>query len=201
MCLSRVMLLTTIALLFCGISNAQQRTAEQSTAKDVQTLFNTYTRGNSAERRAAKAEIVRQSSSSAEFRQQAIDQLSALLDDPKAANSGRSASADLLGQLHATEAIPVLVKHITLTTGVSGLSLHTMPAAAALADIGKPAIASALPLLEDPNPRIRIASARVLASIGDASALPALEKALKVEHDQHAKFFVAQAIKVLSERN
>jgi HEAT repeat protein len=188
--------------VYCCCASGQQAVPGSSMSQEkARVLVQTYSTGETGEKEAAKAEILRQSKTSSEFRTQVIVQLSSLLDNSDASISARAISADTLGELRAAEAIPVLLKHITLVRGgTSGLSLSVMPSADALAKIGQPAVPPLEHLLKDPDPSKRTAAARALSDINDPSALPALEAALKVEKDQQAKFFIDLAVRVVREK-
>lgn len=105
------------------------------------------------------------------------------LGDPRADFDTRRACMNLLGDLKATEAIDVLVKHLTDLQGITGLSETWYPAVKALHKIGPPAIPALSKALSDPDPKTRKYAAEALILIDGKAAQERLEQALKTEQD------------------
>ena len=146
----------------------------------------------------AKESLMKISQKSQENKSEIVGRLIEVIDDPKTGELTYSnawyASAELLGNLRATEAIEALVRHLDYTDGVAGLSSSHMPAVRALARIGKSAVPALTVALSDPRSSIRERAAQTLGGIGGQEALAALESASKSETNKNVQFYIVKAL-------
>jgi HEAT repeat protein len=149
----------------------------------------------------AQEKLMKMSHRSVENRGEIVRRLVEVLDEPRAQQVAYSnawyASAELLGNLKATEAIDALVRHLDYTNGIVGLSTAHIPAVRALIKIGKPTIPALSIALSDVSPSIRSLAARALGDIGGHEAVSALENAAKSERDDDVKFNIAKALQTV----
>jgi HEAT repeat protein len=128
------------------------------------------------------------------MRRMVVEGLMKILDTDNIPFGAWADAAELLGEVKANEAIPILVRHIDFTDGTVGLSLAHFPAVRALASIGDPALKALSESLDNPRGSARSATARAFAAIGNPDVLPALRKALERETDENAKVELRSAI-------
>jgi len=146
----------------------------------------------------AQEKLIKMSHRSVESRSEIERRLVDLLDEPRAQQVTYSnawyASAELLGNLKATQAIDALARHLDYTNGIVGLSTAHVPAVRALVKIGKPTIPALSVALSDDRPSIRSLAARALGDIGGHEAVSVLGNAAKSERDDDVKFNIAKAL-------
>lgn len=97
-------------------------------------------------------------------------------------------AAELLGELHATEALDVLIACIECNNGLSGLSFERFPALKAIIAIGPDAVPKLTEALRDGSPATRSYAASALGEIGGSDAKRALENALSSERDKDDEY-------------
>lgn len=150
-----------------------------------------------SEARDATERLVRLSGESAERRQQTIKGLIKVLDDPKANFETRRTAMTTLGDLHATEAVGVLIRHLTDLEGTTGLAEAWYPAIQALHKIGTPAIPALSHALNSSDPDTRQSAARALGSIGGERARSTLQLALSTERNENVRLMIQIALRPL----
>lgn len=90
--------------------------------------------------------------------------------------------SELLGDLHATEALDLLISHLHFNNGFHSASQVFQPAIRGVTKIGSAAIPKlSVALRENPNSRLRLAAAYCLTSIGGPSALETLREVEQTE--------------------
>ena len=99
--------------------------------------------------------------------------------------------SDLLGDLHATEALDLLVSHLDSRTKMFSSSMDHMPALSGVIKMG----ASAMPRLDavlkhDPKPGMRHAAVYCIATIGGPSAVKSLREAIPTESNECVSRFI-----------
>lgn len=184
-----------LLLIVLGPGTVLSSFASQPVALLVEDLYSPV----QATASAAKLELLRVSRSSPQSRTEVVGRLLGVLDDPRAQEIRYSrawyASAEILGDLRAEEAIEPLVRHLDYSNGVTGLSVSNLPAVSALIKIGKAAVPALSVALTDSTPSKRLAAARALGGIGGADSSAALKAASKAEQDKTVQFYIAQALK------
>lgn len=131
---------------------------------------------------------------------------------------------ELLGSLHAQEAIPILIEAMEQEESVSGNWERMNPPMEALVKIGSASVPKAIEALETAEPResaVRYAdgttpstfrrktniatdqarAALVLGEIGDVRALPSLESFLRTTDNQWLMSYFEEAIKKIKKKN
>jgi hypothetical protein len=99
-------------------------------------------------------------------------------------------ACDLLGDMHATEALDFLTKNLVVTDGLS-ISLSHYPAVSAVIKIGAASIPALNTVLtQNADSHIRKFAAVSIASIGGYNARKTLEAALLTEKDQCVSDFI-----------
>lgn len=178
------------------VGDARVRGDEASTS--VSHLVDDLYSANLSTATQAKEKVLTMARQSRTNRNEIIRNLLAVFDDPRTEQVGYSsawyASAELLGDLKAEEAINALVRHLDYTNGVAGLSLSHFPAAKALTKIGRPAVPALSVALADPRPSMRENAARALGEIGGPEAAEVLKNAVKSEKDSDVRFYIAKAL-------
>lgn len=104
-------------------------------------------------------------------------------------------SAELLGELKATEALDVLIACISCNNGINGLSAYRFPAFRALIMIGPEAVPKLISVLSDNDAATRSRAALALGEIGGSDATKALENALVSERDQDVVMSIQIALR------
>jgi len=103
-------------------------------------------------------------------------------------------ACDLLGDMHATEALDFLAENLAVTDGLS-ISLSHYPAVSAVIKIGVASIPALNTVLtQNADPHIRKFAAVSIASIGGSNARKTLEAALLTEKDQCVSDFIKASL-------
>lgn len=110
--------------------------------------------------------------------------------------------ASLLAELHATEALDLLIANIDFTDGWSAsIKESHFPALAAILRIGQPAIPKLQAVLSsDPEPHRRKFAAFCIAYIGGGQAKKALQGALPREKDSCVKDFLQVSLRAFDNK-
>jgi HEAT repeat protein len=111
----------------------------------------------------------------------------------------RVKAIDVLGQIHANEATPILIQRLFMRDTDVGTKQHIL---ASLGKIGddratKPIVDF---MLRDMETEIRGNAVFALGEIGDKSALPALETIAKEDADPRLRNVAAEAIRKINEK-
>ena len=107
--------------------------------------------------------------------------------------------SQVLADLKATEALDLLISHLDLTNGFHSASMAFQPAIVGVSKMGQAAVPKlALALQKNPKPRIRMAAAYCLTSIGGAAARDALRLAQSGETDQCVAKFIDISLNTFS---
>ena len=172
-------LLTATAKGYIGFAQQSQEQPD-NIGTNLQALYSE----EQSERRHGSRRLKELAQESLDNRALIIADLINMLDDPRASSDTRHANIEILGDLKATEAVDVLVRHLTDLPLQTGLSEHYFPAVQALHKIGTPAIpAVSKALVDNPDPAIRRYAAQALGTIAGKSAQPKLDRALQKEKD------------------
>jgi HEAT repeat protein len=107
---------------------------------------------------------------------------------------------ELLGDLHATEALDLLVAHLDLNDGTS-FPLNHHPALVSVIRMGPTAIPKLNAVLShDPDMKSRRYAAFCIAQIGGPSAVSVLQHALPLESDRCNSSFISASLKALDNK-
>jgi HEAT repeat protein len=93
--------------------------------------------------------------------------------------------AEVLGDLKATEALDLLISHLTTRTATFSTSMNHQPALGGVIKMGSIAIPKLSAVLNDsPDPKMRYSAVYCMATIGGPTAVQSLEHALRTESDK-----------------
>lgn len=110
--------------------------------------------------------------------------------------------SQLLGELHAVEALDLLISHLDMTNGLHSASQVFQPAILGVRQMGPAAIPKlTVALLQSHKTSIRMAAAYCLTDIGGTSAMKALRKAQEVETDKCVTRFMHISLSTFSYKN
>lgn len=105
--------------------------------------------------------------------------------------------AILLGGLKATQALDLLLSHITITDGEWSQTMTHQPALAGIIDMGPIAIPKLRKLLQHQDPETRHFTVYCLAKIGGVSARRAIQTAVPTEIDPCVKGFMIASVRLM----
>ncbi len=109
--------------------------------------------------------------------------------------------ADLLGQLKASEALDLLISHLTLTNGAFSMSRLHQPALRGVIKMGPVAIPKLSAVLRDnQDQKMRYFAIYCITRIGGESAIAALKAASESESDECAKRLIRASLKSFDEK-
>ena len=109
--------------------------------------------------------------------------------------------ADLLGQLKASEALDLLISHLTLNTGIYSASLLHQPALRGVIKMGPVAMPKLSAVLRDnQDQKTRYFAIYCITRIGGESAIAALKAALESESDECAKRLMSASLNSFDEK-
>jgi HEAT repeat protein len=145
-------------------------------------------------RAVAKDNLQSEARRSLERKGEIVQSLIELLQSPKTAAGTWYDTAELLGDLKATEAINTLVEHLDYNDGIVGLSSAHVPAARALVSIGQPAVPALVKALSHRRASVRANAALALGEIGGKQAFQALERASKTETNAEVRSYIQAAM-------
>ena len=106
--------------------------------------------------------------------------------------------AVLLGDLKASQALDLLLSHITMTDGEWSVTMIHQPALEGIIRMGPIALPKLSALLRDPDPKVRHASVYCIAWIGGGSARRTLQQALPKESDRCVRNFIQVSIATIN---
>jgi hypothetical protein len=99
--------------------------------------------------------------------------------------------AAILGHLKATEALDLLISHLTSRTATFSTSMSHQPALAGVIELGPVAIPKLVTVLNtNPDPEMRFFAVYCIATIGGPSARESLEQVLPSETDTCVSQFI-----------
>ena len=178
--------------------NNQTSLGCDSKLSEIGRAVDTFTSGGYLQIQEARDSLLRNASESAACRTAVIRTLMDRMDQPGLDLESDTPSyliwregATLLGELKASEALDLLISHLHLNDGYhSSSQVHqpAIPGVLALGDIAIPKLEIAL--RENANPRLRLAAAYCLTSIGGRAAMKALAEARKTESDGCVSRFI-----------
>lgn len=157
-----------------------------------------FSSGDYNETKSARDALLRYSKQSPQCRALVIKTLMHHMDQPKL-NFEQDASSyylwregsQFLGELKATEALDLLISHLHLDNGYHSASQVHQPAITGILKMGPVAVPKlAAALHQNSNPRLRLAAAYCLTSIGGLSAMDALRNVLASETDKCVSRFI-----------
>ena len=118
----------------------------------------------------------------------------------QAVNDTWTYGAEVLGELKATQALELLISHLSSTDGLS-TNMNHFPAVGAVIEMGTIAIPKlAAALRENPDRYIRRYAIVCLGSIGGGSAKNALKQALPLESDRCNREFIEASLKAFKNK-
>jgi len=110
-------------------------------------------------------------------------------------------SAELLGDLNATEALDLLISHLNLTAPIFSSSMNHQPALIGLIKMGPMAVPKLSEALRhNTDPQVRYSVIYAIATIGGESARTALKECLISETDDCAKRLVRVSLDSFDEQ-
>jgi HEAT repeat protein len=103
--------------------------------------------------------------------------------------------ADLLGDLRATEALDLLISHLTQRSAFFSSSMNHQPALRGVIKMGSLAVPKLTEVLRhNSDPRMRYSAIYCIATIGGLSAIAALRETLVSESDPCAKRLIQASL-------
>lgn len=151
----------------------------------------------------SKRKIITLSHKSKLLRHEVIKELMKIIDTPEAHSKQvidldyyrvLCASTELLGDLEAKEAIPLLIDIISCNDGMVSLSTSQLPAARALVAIGEDSIEGLKKVvLEEASPR-KYPALLALSEIGGDKAKEVLVETLRNEKDEQLRMVIKQML-------
>ena len=185
------------------VPNAVQVSQDQDDFSALTLQLRKLESSDDLERESVKTEVINISAKSTTHRQRVISQLLQLV----ALSRGRDelmkstrffewkAAVEILGQMHASEAIPQLVECLDCNNGVAGLGPGRYPATLAIIMIGREAIPSLGNALRQKAVGIQRMAIEALYGIGGNDAKSALNAAMHDVKDREISRAIRDALR------